>query len=71
MAEWSDVDLVIVQETDLPFLKRIQSVLRLLRPKVGLDVLVYTPKEYAILAQERSFVHDEIVVKGTVLYERS
>jgi len=70
VSEWSDIDLVVVQDTDLPFLKRIQQVLRLLRPKVGLDILVYTPEEYATLVQERKFVRDETAAKGKVLYER-
>jgi predicted nucleotidyltransferase len=70
VTEWSDIDLVIVQDTTLPFLKRIQQVLRLLHPKVGLDILVYTPEEYANLVQERRFVRDEIAAKGRVLYER-
>jgi uncharacterized protein len=70
VTEWSDIDLVIIQDTKLPFLKRIQQVLRLLRPKVGLDLLVYTPEEYATLGQERKFVRDEIASKGKVLYER-
>jgi predicted nucleotidyltransferase len=71
VTEWSDVDLVVIQETDLPFLKRIQQVIRLLRPKVGIDLLVYTPEEYATLVQERKFVRDEIAAKGRVLYERA
>jgi predicted nucleotidyltransferase len=70
VTEWSDIDLVIIQDTKLPFLKRIQQVLRLLHPKVGLDILVYTPEEYATLVQERKFVRDEISAKGRVLYER-
>lgn len=44
--EWSDLDLVIVQQTALPFLERSKQILRLLRPQVGLDVLVYTPEEF-------------------------
>jgi predicted nucleotidyltransferase len=70
VTEWSDIDLVVIQNTNLPFLKRIQQVVRLLRPKVGLDLLVYTPEEYATLVQERKFVRDEIAAKGRVLYER-
>ena len=70
VSEWSDIDLVIIQDTDLPFLKRIQQVFCLLHPKVGLDILVYTPQEYATLVRERRFVRDEIANKGSVLYER-
>ncbi len=70
VSEWSDIDLVIIQDTKLPFLKRIQKVFQLLHPRVGLDVLVYTPKEYEALVQDRKFVRDEIATKGKVLYER-
>jgi predicted nucleotidyltransferase len=68
--EWSDIDLVIVKETNQRFLERTKEVMQLLQPKVGLDVLVYTPAEFAQLYQERAFVRDEIVNKGRVLYER-
>jgi hypothetical protein len=33
-------------------------------------LLVYTPAEFARLAQERAFMRDEILGKGKVLYER-
>ena len=56
VTEWSDIDLVIIQDTNLPFLKRIQQVLRLLHPKVGLDLYGIHPEEYATLVQERKFV---------------
>ena len=68
---WSDIDLVIVQATDKRFLDRIKDVIRVLRPRVGVDILVYTPAEFAQLAQTRAFVRDEIIGKGKVLYERS
>lgn len=67
---WSDIDLVIVQRTDLPFIKRVRQVRQLLKPRVGTDILVYTPSEFEQLCQERPFVRQEIVEKGIVLYER-
>jgi len=67
---WSDIDLVIVKETDRKFLDRAREVLQLLRPQVGVDILVYTPTEFEQLARRRAFVRDEIVGKGKVLYER-
>jgi len=70
LSEWSDLDLVIVKETQSPFLDRIRQVLELLRPQVGLDVLVYTPDEFEQLSRERAFVRQEIVGKGRVVYER-
>lgn len=70
MGEWSDIDLVVVEETDRRFLDRSKDVLRLLQPRVGVDVLVYTPQEYERLARERPFVRAEIEGKGRVVYER-
>jgi predicted nucleotidyltransferase len=67
---WSDLDLVIVKETDQRFLDRIKDVMKLLQPRVGVDILVYTPQEFEHLSHDRAFVHDEIVGKGKVLYER-
>lgn len=69
--EWSDLDLVVVKRTDKPLLERIEEVLQLVRPKVGLDVLVYTPEEMEdLIGERRVFVLDEIIYKGAVAYER-
>jgi predicted nucleotidyltransferase len=68
--EWSDLDLVIVKETQASFLDRIRQVLELLKPQVGLDPLVYTPDEFEQLSRERAFVRQEILGKGRVIYER-
>jgi predicted nucleotidyltransferase len=68
---WSDIDLVVVQQTDLPFMKRLREIRRLLKPRVGTDILVYTPGEFEQLRRERPFVREEILGKGVVLYERA
>ena len=67
---WSDIDLVIVQRTSLPFLKRSRQIRRLLKPRVGTDILVYTPDEFERLCQVRPFFRDEILAKGVVVCER-
>lgn len=68
--EWSDLDLVIVKETELRFLDRIKEVISLLQPQVGVDIIVYTPQEFAQLSEERAFVRDEIIAKSRVLYAK-
>ncbi len=68
---WSDIDLVIVKQTSLPFLERLHEVRRLLRPRVGTDILVYTPEEFEQLSQRRLFFQEEILDKGIVVYERN
>ena len=71
MHSWSDIDLVIVQRTELPFLQRIHEVRRLLRPRVGTDILIYTPDEFERLCRERPFFQSEILGRGRVVYDRS
>ena len=67
---WSDIDLVIIKETEKPFLDRIKEVILILRPRVGLDVLVYTPEEYREMCADRTFFKKEISEKGVKIYER-
>ena len=70
ISAWSDLDMVIIKETEASFLDRTRQVLELLKPQVGVDVLVYTPNEFKRLSRERVFVRQEIVSKGRVIYER-
>ncbi len=67
--EFSDIDLIIVKETEKRFLDRIAEVIRLIRPREALDVLVYTPEEFEQLCQERLFFKEEVLKKGKVLYD--
>ena len=70
--EWSDLDLVIVKETSLPFLQRLKEVALLCRAPVGVDYLVYTPSEFAQMIAERNpFILHEVLGKGRVLYPDS
>ena len=66
----SDIDLVIIKQTELPFWKRLREMRRLLQPRVGTDILVYTPNEFEQLRRGRPFFQDEILNKGRVVYER-
>ena len=67
--EWSDIDLIVVEKTALPFFQRLRTVHKLLRPKVGIDIMVYTPEEFEQLCKDRPFFREEIVEKGKVIYE--
>ena len=68
--EWSDIDIVVVHQTKLPFFERTKQALKLIRPRVGVDLLIYTPEEFSRLSKERRFFRDEVMAKGTVLYAR-
>lgn len=70
--EWSDIDLAIVKETPHRFIDRIGEILRLVRPQVGFNVVVYTPEEVAEMTRkDHDFWVDEIAGKGKVLYDRA
>lgn len=68
---WTDIDLIIIKKTDLPFLRRTREVIRLLNPMVGADFLVYTPQEFDELCKTRRFFKQEVLAKGTVIFERT
>lgn len=70
-----DVDLVVIKKTDRRFYDRIGDVLHILwsgeeTPKIGVDVLVYTPKEFQEMSRQNCFIRDEVLGKGRILYER-
>jgi predicted nucleotidyltransferase len=68
----SDVDLLVIMETDARPADRYLAVSRLLRPRpFPLDILVKTPQEIAQALAKGDFFIREIITKGRVLYERS
>jgi predicted nucleotidyltransferase len=67
---WSDIDIVVVRETDKNFIDRGLEIRHRFHPKIGLDLLVYTPEEFADMTKERLFFQEEIIKKGKVLYDR-
>ncbi len=67
---FSDLDMVVIQDTDLNFWDRLKEMKKLLQPRVGMDVLVYTPDEYRKMRKSRPFVREEISKKGMTVYER-
>lgn len=69
--EWSDIDLLVIKDTDKRFLDRSKELFYLLRPQVGLDLFVYTPHEFEQLLQEQTFVQEEMIGKGKLLYPLS
>jgi predicted nucleotidyltransferase len=68
----SDVDLLVILETDARPADRYLAVSRLIRPRpFPLDILVKTPDEITqALAKGDNFIR-EIVIQGRVLYARS
>jgi len=69
--KYSDIDLVVVKKTALPFFKRSQKLVDLLDYNVDVDILVYTPEEFENAVKEKRFFSEEIVKKGRVLYDKA
>lgn len=68
--EYSDLDVAIIKETDERFMDRLGTVYDLL-PAVGaMDVLVYTPAEFAEMKARGNPFIEEIMAHGLVIYER-
>lgn len=68
--EDSDIDLVVVAESDKGFLDRLEEAYVLLDPRESLDLFIYTPREFQRLIRSRPFFREEVLKKGKVLYER-
>lgn len=69
VGEWSDIDLVVIKETDKRFMDRIDDVARITRPQLAADVVVYTPAEFERMCEGRRFFREEIVARGRVVYD--
>ena len=69
--EQSDVDLMIVAESDLPRFKRSRELYKLLRPHpFAMDIIVYTPQEIEKGKRtDVSFVSN-VLKEGKTLYVR-
>ena len=63
----SDIDLLVVMETDKSFHQRIQEIRPLLPQNKAIDLIVLTPKEY-IKAKQSNPLMKEIESKGRVIY---
>lgn len=68
--EWSDIDLVIIKDTKERFIKRLHDVRLMVKPREGVDFIVYTPAEVEDMQKKgRRFFMKEILEKGRVIYD--
>ncbi len=67
--EESDIDLIVVYETEKKFLDRLRELYMAWDLPKAVDILAYTPQEFAELKETRAFVQDAVLT-GKVLYER-
>ncbi len=65
--EASDVDLIVVYETNKRFLDRLRELYLLWDLRIAVDILAYTPVEFARLMKESAFVQDAVAT-GREIY---
>ena len=70
--EWSDIDLLIIKETEKRPLDRALEAYSLLdNYREPVDIIVYTPAEVELLLNEGSFFVADILTEGRILYEKT
>jgi uncharacterized protein len=65
---YSDIDIIIVYQTQKRFLDRLEELYRHWNIRRAVNILAYTPDEYEDLLRESDFIRDA-VEKGRVIYE--
>src|SRR6266496_2737982 len=66
----SDIDLILIKNTDLRFLDRYEGILTACSqalPEWDVDILIYTPEELAGISH-RAFIK-QALKEGKILYE--
>ncbi len=66
----SDLDLIIVKETDRLFTDRIGDVLLLCRSRIPVEPLVYRPSEITAMLEKGNDFLETAMKEGVVLYEQ-
>ncbi len=65
---FTDLDLIVIMETEKEFVQRTADLYQLLHSNVDLDLLVYTPEEFKKM-REGGFLR-KALQNGQVIYEK-
>jgi predicted nucleotidyltransferase len=69
--ELSDLDLVVVADTALPFFDRLKAAAALLPDEAGAaDVFVYTPDEFDSMQRNGNAFAELVIEEGRLIYAR-
>ena len=69
--EYSDLDIIIIKDTDIHFLDRHKDFRDIwyASPVKGIDMLIYTPKEFKDMRDRENGFILKALVDGVVIYE--
>jgi predicted nucleotidyltransferase len=65
----SDVDILVIMETDLRESEQALRIRQQINPQFGVDILVYTPSRLEQRLKLGDSFLQEIIAKGSVMYE--
>jgi predicted nucleotidyltransferase len=65
---FTDLDIVVVMDSELDFVSRTAQLYSQLRTGVDMDLLVYTPQEFERLSQGGFLRH--ALLNGKIIYEK-
>jgi predicted nucleotidyltransferase len=66
---WSDLDLIIIADTSRPFFERFKDFAGLYDVWPRIELLVYTPEEFARMVEDERPLITRALEEGVVLYE--
>ncbi len=67
--ETSDLDIMVIKDTNDKFTKRLKKIMLLTKPLVATDFFVYSEEEVSQMIKEKNmFFIDEILDKGQVIF---
>ncbi len=67
--ELSDLDVVVIKRTPAPFFDRLREVAHLLPASLGgVDILVYTPEEFAAMQRDGNAFACMVAEEGRLIY---
>jgi len=69
--EYSDIDLIVVKETDRRFIQRLVDISAFISPYISVDVFVYTPGEIEAMVEDGNPFIERALEEGKVLYEKA
>lgn len=67
---WSDLDVVIVAPTKLPFVERFREFLPVLHVHPAVELIVYTPEEFESMKQAENPLILDVLENGVVICEK-
>lgn len=71
MDEYSDIDVVVIKDTEERFLERIKKTQIMLRDEIGkVDIFVYTPQEFEKMKETENPFMSRVIETGKVIYEK-